>query len=376
MTTTPQRDWTDPGYFHPSSRVRSTGRVLLQLVKPPKGHATVPTKTGFMLIAISLGIGTAAFNTAQNILYIALALLLSALLLSGLLSWLNFSGVRWRLTLEPHFRAGEPTPLRVEAFNRNKWLPIYSLWFELQLATAGDHKRLYLHERIAAKGNQTLEWLYTPPDRGVETVQLARLGSKFPFGFLRKTIALADKEEVAVWPARARYTFKPPASQRAHRDGHLQVRAGSGTELINLREYRHGDPLKAVHWKASARQRQLLVREMAEENDEAFLLIVSTEQSIWGDGELLERLCRVAGTLAEDLFMQHRLGAVILNEAPLQPIRQIQDVHAFLSALAAVDPLDTAHPPTERGRLSPLTFTPAGLNRLEILLDGHVCGSA
>jgi len=119
-STTSRTRWTDPGYFHPKSRVVSAGKVLVQLVKPPKGHSTVPTKTGLMLIGVSLGIGTAAFNTAHNILYIALALLLSALLLSGLLSWLNFSGSRWRLVLEPHFRAGEPTPLRLEARNVNK----------------------------------------------------------------------------------------------------------------------------------------------------------------------------------------------------------------------------------------------------------------
>jgi uncharacterized protein (DUF58 family) len=38
-------------------------------------------------------------------------------------------------------------------------------------------------------------------------------------------------------------------------------RAGSGSEMFGVREYRPGDPLRRIHWRSSARHNQLIVRE-------------------------------------------------------------------------------------------------------------------
>ncbi len=39
-----------------------------------------------------------------------------------------------------------------------------------------------------------------------------------------------------------------------------RLRAGSGFELLNLRDYQHGDPLHSIDWKASARRQNTVVR--------------------------------------------------------------------------------------------------------------------
>jgi uncharacterized protein (DUF58 family) len=39
------------------------------------------------------------------------------------------------------------------------------------------------------------------------------------------------------------------------------ARAGSGTEMFGVREYRPGDPLRRIHWRSSARHAELIVRE-------------------------------------------------------------------------------------------------------------------
>ncbi len=87
-------EWADPGFFTNQSRTRNFFRILKQLVFPPEGHKTLPTPVGIVLIALSLGIGSAAYNTSSNILFMTLSLLLSSLLLSGILAWLNFKGTQ------------------------------------------------------------------------------------------------------------------------------------------------------------------------------------------------------------------------------------------------------------------------------------------
>lgn len=46
---------------------------------------------------------------------------------------------------------------------------------------------------------------------------------------------------------------------------HMQRRAGFGAELLALRPYREGDPLKSIAWRASARRDALLVKEFENE---------------------------------------------------------------------------------------------------------------
>ena len=123
--------WQGPGATQRQRRGFSSQTLLWALVFPPKRHRISPTVPGLFLIALALGIGTAAYNTASNILFITLSLLLACLLLSGLLSWFNFTAVCWRLRPQGPWRAGHEALVVVEVQNRKKWLPTYSLWFEL-----------------------------------------------------------------------------------------------------------------------------------------------------------------------------------------------------------------------------------------------------
>ncbi|HYD84424.1 MAG TPA: DUF58 domain-containing protein, partial [Opitutus sp.] len=91
----------------------------------------MPTVSGVLLIGLSLGIGLAAYNASNNILFITLSLLLACLILSGVLSWLNFRRVSWRLQVAPPLRAGQEAVVTLEVRNGKRVLPTYGLWFDV-----------------------------------------------------------------------------------------------------------------------------------------------------------------------------------------------------------------------------------------------------
>src|SRR5258708_14783227 len=130
-TATPALDWQGPGARERRARSFKWHTLLWLLVFPPKRHRIALTVPGFFLMVLAIGIGSAAYNTASNILFITLSLLLACLLLSGLLSWFNFMGVCWRVRPQGPWRAGHETLVTVEVRNRKSSLPTYSLWFEL-----------------------------------------------------------------------------------------------------------------------------------------------------------------------------------------------------------------------------------------------------
>lgn len=336
-------DWADPGYFSGSSAVGNTVRLMVQLVRPPRGHRTLPTKAGLLLILITIGVGTAAFNTGQNILYLALSMLLSTLLVNGLLSWWNFKGCRWRMECGRHFRAGETSPVYMILENTKKRLPSYSLALEMIALKSGTENTLVLDRRLDPGESTRLQWEFTPGRRGREVLALKGLVSRYPFGFLKKIIRDSCEREVLVWPERIEYQFSAGRAGRRAFMG-LHRRRGEGVELVRIRDYRSGDPLKRIHWKASARIGSLQVRETEQEHHQAFSLFIDPARAIWVDKAQFERMCRFAASLAEDLFQQDQLREVHIAGGDSIHVGAAEDLYRLLDTLAEIEPGPSSPP--------------------------------
>lgn len=402
-TPNPNLGWSGPT-LHGRSRFRWS-EFLWSLIYPTKNHRIMPTVPGLVLIGLALGIGSAAYNTASNILFITLSLLLTCLILSGVMSWLNVRGVCWRLLLQPPARAGQKTPVTLELWNRKALLPTYGLWFELtarpvatgpqraeatirassaeiraafsRIEQATARATLPLRERLDPGGQTRLDWLFTPQRRGMVRVELASVGSLFPFGFLRKNHGTRLRREIIVWPAPVEYRFTRTAAAARQAEGERVARPGASNDLLALRRYQPGDSHRLVHWKASARLRQLMVRQFAAESAEGFFLWIETPPGGWPREEQFELLCRFAATLAEDLFTAGRLAGAAVNEEEPLVIRRVRDLESFLDRLAVLElPRETLNAPLKtdvvaRMRRNVITFAPEGVRGVAAYIDGE-----
>jgi uncharacterized protein (DUF58 family) len=409
--------WDGPGA--PDTRRPFTWQGLVwRMVFPKRRHRIALTIPGLFLMALALGIGTAAYNTASNILFITLSLLLACLLLSGLLSWFNFMGMSWRLRPPAAWRAGHETLVTVEVRNEKRWLPTYSLWFELAsqpahfpdpapdgkelkireiLAAADRHVtrgRVHLRDRVEAGGDAALEWGLKPTQRGEALVELTAVGSLFPFGFLRKNLGTDLQYPVLVWPAQVEYQWTGAVSAASGTQGRRMARAGTGDDLLALRKYQQGDSHRLIHWKASARLGQLMIRQFAAESHDGYVLQVDPARALWPRSEQFELLCSLAASLAEDLFAAGRLRGVVLADGTFLETRRLRDLEAWLDHLARLDPYGRANPPDEPrlvGDDSPyhrkppassvpthnlITFAPDGARGVAAYVEGRKTASA
>lgn len=369
-------DWADPGFF--SSRLGrgdTFWRLIWSMLLPPEGNRTIPTPAGYALILVALGLGTAAYNTSSNILFMALSLLLSSLILSGFLSLLNFKGTRWRLNLPSHFRAAETADLQIELTNTKKLIPTYNIWFNIRTLEQPVRERVFLDQRLNPGEVNRLDWTYKPMKRGTDVIVISGLESQFPFGFLRKIVGGGIKRAITVFPGRIDYTFKPPSGHRSHQQGDTNRRIGGGAELINIRGYQKGDPQRLVHWKATARLRQLMIRQMAEENRDGYLLFLETPESVWQEGVALEKLCSYAASLAEDLFREGRLIGYAINDEPVTAVKRLHDLHSFMHVLAELKPVSRYEPAAEVTGPNVVIFRPGSGGSVNAYLGGSLAGS-
>ncbi len=373
-------DWNGVGFRGARNRSRRWSRLLWSLVYPQRGQRILPTVPGTLLIAVSLGIGTAAYNTSSNILFITLSLLLACLVSSGVLSWFNLKGVTWRLRVTPPLRVGRDHAVMLELRNAKRVLPTYGLWFDFMATGVAKPVRRALAWRLDPEGDTHIEWTFCPQKRGAATVELVAVGSLFPFGFLRKIIGSELRREVLVWPAPVEYRRFPLVSWRQPGLGEQKATVGQGGDLLALRPYAQGDSQRAVHWKASARLRRLVVRQFATEMQAGFSLWVQTAAEAWTRPEQFELLCSFAATLAEDLFRSGRLASVALNDEPSHPVRSVRDLELFLDRLALAVPVDQPYQPTTSAgagrRFNLLTFAPDGARGVLAHVDGKPAATA
>ncbi len=113
--------------------------------------------------------------------------------------------------------------------------------------------------------------------------------------------------------------------------GDLSLRApGTGKELLWLREYRPGDPLRAVDWKATARSGKPIVRVLTEEQRLAIMVLIDagrTSGLLAGELTRLHHYVNVAARLAEKAAQNgDDTGLVIFAEQPLEVLPPVKDL--------------------------------------------------
>jgi uncharacterized protein (DUF58 family) len=300
-------EWTDPDFFmEGGQREQRLIPLFLRQILPKHRQKTRLTMIGWMLILVAMGIGSAAYNTASNILFMTLSLLLSSLILSGILSLINFRKLVWSLKVPTHLQVGEVGMAEVQLENQKRLFPSMGLCFLARTGVESGPKRLYLRHAISAGQRAALEWTFAPTRRGRLQVELLGVESKFPFGFLMKSIGETIGEALLVWPARADYAFNPVMDGQRFESGRRTRRSTGGNDLFNIRAYERGDPPRLIHWKATARMDRLMVRQLAEDSQNGFHLEVDPVRGEWTP-EQIEKLCSVACALSEDLFRAGRL---------------------------------------------------------------------
>lgn len=371
-------DWTNPDFFMQGrQRERRLIPLFLRQILPRQMQRTKLTLTGWMLILLAMGIGSAAYNTSSNILFMTLALLLSSLVLSGFLSMINFRKLQWRLRVPEHLQVGEVAVAEVALQNDKRIFPSMSLAFELSHSGDASEQRLYLGHALAAQEHAALEWTFVPPQRGRFELRMHGVESKFPFGFLLKGMGDLLVETAWVWPARIEYEFIPTAEGRRLQAGVSSRKAGTGSDLLNLRKYEPGDAPRLIHWKATARMNRLMVRQFAHEGESGFHLWLNLGRAAWSASQL-ETLCSLCCALAEDLFHAGRLDSVRVGAADSLAVRGLRELHEFFDQLAQLELLQhsSADPLPERGAQQVITFRPCGESGVSIYVNATSAGQA
>ena len=236
------------------------------------------TREGKILVFLSVGVGFAAINTGNNLLYLLLGWMLSFIIASGVLSEQTLKNLIVTRRPPPKIFASEPFLMEVVIENKKPKRASYSIEVEdLQGKTPIDKRCYFL--KIPEGKSQRTSYRHTFVRRGLYTLTGYRLATKFPFALFRKSRDVDAPLDLLVYPARVIVPRPPPRS--ATRGDATADRLGRRGEFFGLREHRAGDDRRDVHWKSSARSGRLLVREY--EDELARRLVIAVDNALPAD---------------------------------------------------------------------------------------------
>lgn len=259
------------------------------------------TREGRVYVVVTLGVGFAAVNTGNNLLFLVLGLMLGLILVSGVLSEICLRAVAVRRRLPPRAEAGVDFPVELEIENRKHKAASYSV--ELRDDIDGEpFKRRCFFLRVGPGAARSIAYRCERPARGRSTFDGIEVSTRFPFGLFEKRRFVTLPEGLIVHPPRVEAVIPPGAL--APGDGRRTAgRRGPGQDFLELRELQPGDDPRRIDWRGTARLGRLLVREH-EADARAFAELV-LDAAPAGDGpaerQAAERAIAVAGTLARDL---------------------------------------------------------------------------
>lgn len=126
-----------------------------------------------------------------------------------------------------------------------------------------------------------------PPRRGLYQIGPLVIEHEDPFGMARSTLAVGLPDRLVVVPALV--DLPPGGPTLADGEGTanlVQRRVTGNDDDLTTREYRTGDALRRVHWRASARRGELMVRQEEHRSHPDARIILDTRLAGYPDADI------------------------------------------------------------------------------------------
>ena len=148
----------------------------------------------------------------------------------------------------------------------------------------------------------------TPLRRGVLRFTGVTLARPDPLGLVRAVATLPLPQSVLILPRRYPVPAIALPGTAKYQEGGVALASsvGQSDEYVALRDYRHGDPLRHIHWRSWARVGRPVVKEFEDEFFVRHALVLDTFTD-HQNGEVFEEAVSVAASFACTLPTQESL---------------------------------------------------------------------
>ncbi len=279
------------------------------------------------------------FFTATNIqsgwLFVMSSLLLGATAGGALFPLSMIRGLHVKRRAPPEAFVGDKVPIDLVVENRARGTRLSVVIRDPHVAPT----EVFL-PAIRAGEQVTIRTVRLATRRGVVEAAPVEIASTAPFGVAEAKRTITSSRRIVIFPRVKPLDGLSFLEGMADRSGRLDLgtQRGNGQEFLGVRDFRHGDSPRNVHWPSTARRGALVVKEMELERRGSLVIIVDT----WADGgsgeTALDLCCTVAASVAmEALGTGHDVLLAAAQGGQATPPTRMgrHEVLTYLAQLAA-----------------------------------------
>lgn len=234
-------------------------------------------------VALLLGVPVGYVAVVAGVL-LALGFVLAVFdLWSSLRAWRS-APLRIERNLPGAFSLGVPTVLTLTLVNEGSQAWQVSVFDELDAHFA--FEGLPQAHAVPALSRVALRYTATAAQRGVAQFGATQLRWRTRLGCFELRQTLGEPRRLRVYPnfaALARYAWLSGDRRLAQIGIKTYAQRGLGTDFRQLADYKTGDSLRHIDWKATQRQRRPIVREFQDDRDQCVLFLLDCGRRMRAD---------------------------------------------------------------------------------------------
>lgn len=234
-------------------------------------------------VALLLGVPVDYVAVVAGVLLTLGFVLAGADLWQSLRLW-RAAPLRIERNLPGAFSLGVPTVLTLTLVNEGAQAWRVSVFDELDTHFA--FEGLPQEHVVPALSRVAIRYTATATQRGVAQFGATQLRWRTRFGCFEVRQTLGEPRRLRVYPnfaALARYAWLSGDRRLAQIGIKTYAQRGLGTDFRQLADYKTGDSLRHIDWKATQRQRRPIVREFQDDRDQCVLFLLDCGRRMRAD---------------------------------------------------------------------------------------------
>lgn len=202
-----------------------------------------------------------------------------------------------------------------------------------------------LEQRIEHNRKAVFEYSAFAKKRGLAEFEQAYVLAQSKYGFWQSLLRLGEHDKIKVYPdftaISNSFVFGIEQAMR-NMGAHIAKRKGEGMEFNQLREFREGDTLKQVDWKATAKLGVPISREYQEEKDQNIVFLLDCSRRMRAVEKKLSYFDYALNALLMSSYIAldkgDAVGVMTFSGVPswLPPIKGKNSVNQILNHLYAL----------------------------------------
>lgn len=233
---------------------------------------------------------------------------------TGLVGWQNLRGLGIGLAVPDEIYAGVPTLCTLSVTNRKRLLPSF-------LLTVRAAETELLVPMVDRRSGESIPVTLSFPRRGSHVLADVVVSAPFPVGFFVREHRLPLGTSFLVFP-RPQACLAPPSPRDPSRGATTpQAQKGYEGELQKIAAYTGAEPIKLIHWRLSAREGTLKVKELGSLAREPVLLELGAMPAATLEGRLSCLVFLVNRLMRQGMMVGVRLGSCTIPPGEGRPHR-------------------------------------------------------